>query len=924
MRPLETTMPNWKEEIRTRLAGTNLEPTRQNEIIDELSQHLDDRYAELISCGTAPEQACLEALAELSDSGTLSRELLRIERRAPPASEDLRMIGTNRRTNMIADVWQDLRYGTRLLLKNKGFTLVATLSLALSIGANTSIFSLIDALLLRPLPVKDPNRLVVVNTTVPGSPGRAYSSFSYPVFREMQEKNTQFSGMIARSGLQMSVSTEGQAERVLGELVSGSFFSTLGVNPRLGRMLTEADDQTRGAHPVAVISFNYWKRRFAEDPQIIGRTMRLNDYPFTIIGVAEEGFHGVEVGVDPDVRIPLVMDGQVRPRSGGSIFEQRGSTWLALMARLKPNVTVEQAQAGTDTIFQIARAPDVQQIRGETPDDRGFRAQRIQLDSARSGASNLSRQFAEPLIVLMCLVGVVLLIACLNVANLLLARATSRRKEIAVRLALGAGRSRVVRQLLTEGLLLSAFGGLLGLFFARWGTDLLLTFLPRGRTLEVRPDLRVLGFTVTLTLLTGIIFALAPALRMTRPDLIPSLKNDHVALTWSGRRWELGRLLVILQVALSLVLLVGAGLFVRSLQNLKSVDMGYHADEVVTMAIDPAQIGYKIDRLRNFYDELTEHVSALPGVKGVSFARNVPMSGSYSRFGIEVPGYDARPGEEMAVLFNQVAPQFFATFGTLMLLGRDFSARDTPESPKVVIINQSLSRRFFGSGSPLGKHLTLENYKDLEIVGVAADAKYRNLQEAVPHTAYVPYSQYEQTGQRTMCVRASGDPVAIVAAIRQEVRNLDSNLPVFNVRTFAEQIDESVSTERLVAMLSTFFGIFALLLASLGLYGVMAYGVACRTNEIGIRLSLGAQRRNVVWLVMRESLLLVAIGVVVGLVFALAASRMVGTLLFDLTATDPLTIALATCLMVLVGGLAGYVPARRAARVDPLIALRSQ
>jgi predicted permease len=556
---------------------------------------------------------------------------------------------------MIADLWQDLRYGARMLLKHKGFTLVAALSLALGIGANTAIFSLLNALLLKPLPVKQPDQLVVVNTAPPGKPERAFSSFSYPVFREMREKNTVFSGMFARSGFQMSLSGGGQTERALGEVVSGNFFSALGVNPQLGRLLTEEDDQTPGAHPVAVISFNFWQRRFGADPQIIGQTIRLNDYPFTIIGVAPQGFHGVEVGSAPDVRIPLMMDGQVRPRPGAPIFEQRGNIWLAVMARLKPGVSVELAQAATDTVFQIAAEPDMRRITGDTPDDRDFRSRRVQLDSARTGVSNLGRQFAQPLIVLMCMVSVALLIACLNIANLLLARATTRQKEIAVRLALGAGRFRLVRQLLTEGFLLSVLGGTLGLLFARWGIDLLLGFLPQGRTLEITPDLRMLGFTLGITLLSALLFGLAPALQATRPNLIPALKNETTVVSGIGRRWELGRLLVILQVALSLVLLVGAGLFARTLWNLKTVDIGYNTEQVITMALDPSQIGYKIERLRNFYGQLSERLAALPGVKTTTFARNAPMSGSYSRFGIEIPGYQPRPAKRWPCCSTRLA-----------------------------------------------------------------------------------------------------------------------------------------------------------------------------------------------------------------------------------------------------------------------------
>jgi len=914
-------MPDWKPEIRWRLADLQLAPVREAAIVEELAQDLDDSYAALLTSGASEAEAYQQTLAELHNSELLMRELGRVERHY--AQEPL-LFGTNRRKNMIADLWQDLRFGARMLTKRPSFTLIAVVTLALGIGANTAMFSLLDALLLKPLPVKQPEQLVVVNIARPSQPGRGYSSFSYPVFREMQEKNAVFSGLFARSGLQMSMSASGQTELVRGEAVSGNFFAVLGLNPQLGRLLTEADDQTSGAHPVAVLSFNFWQRRFGADPNIVGKTINLNNYPFTIIGIAPQGFSSVEVGDAPEVRIPLMMDGQVRPRGNPPIFEQRGSMWLSVGARLKPDVSIEQAQAGADNAFQIAREPDVRCVTGDTTDDRNFKALRIQLSSAKTGNSNLSRQFSQPLTVLMCMVAVVLLIACLNIANLLLARATMRQKEIAVRLALGAGRFRLVRQLLTEGLLLSASGGTLGFLFARWGTTILLGFLPQGRLLDVKPDQRMLGFTLGITVLSALFFGLLPALQATRPNLPPALKNETVAVSGSGRRWELRRLLVVLQVALSLVLLVGGGLFVRSLRNLQTVEMGYHTDQVITLSLNPAQKGYKSEALRNFYNQLSERLAALPGVKTMTFARNVPMSGAFSRYGIEVPGYQARPGEEMAVLFNQVAPQFFATFGTPLLLGREFSAQDTPQSPKVAIVNQGVARRFFGSDNALGQRITLENYQDLEIVGVVADAKYRNLKEAAPLTAYIPYAQYEELGQRTLCVRAAGDASALIAAIRQEVRNLDPNLPVYNVKTFAEQINDSVSQERLIALLASFFSFFALLLAALGLYGVMSQAVTRRTHEIGIRIALGAKPLDVVRLVLGEVLLLVALGIGIGLTAALATTRYVASLLFDLTPNDPLTITLATLLLMGVAVLAGYVPARRAARVDPLIALRTE
>jgi predicted permease len=702
-----------------------------------------------------------------------------------------------------------------------------------------------------------------------------------------------------------------QSERVVGELVSGNFFTALGVGPHLGRVFSDADDQTPGAHFVTVISHNFWRRRFGADPQIVGKKISINNYPFTIIGVAAQGFNGVEVGAAPDLRVPMMMKREMLDYIDETL----------IMARLKPGVGIEQAQAATDIIYQnVIRQNNLRTSGAGSPSERVFES-RIQLQSAKTGVSGLRGRYSQSLILLMCMVGVVLLIACLNVANLLLARAATRRREIAVRLAVGAGRFRLVRQLLTEGFLLAALGGAMGLVFARWGADALLRFLPQNATLEIKLDLRALGFTLGVTVLTSLLFGLAPAWQATRFDLIPALKNDAAGVAGGRRRWELRRLLVVLQVAMSLVLLVSGVLFARSLRNLKAVDHGYTTDQIVTMELAPVRSGYNPDQQRNFYDQLRERVTALPGVKSATYAL-LPIRGEIGAGEIQVPDSHRRLNERPTSLIHPITSQFFATFGIPLLRGRDFNAQDSVGPPKVVIVNDSFARYFYGDENPLGKRFSVGPI-NLEIVGVAGDAKLGNLRETMSRTIYYALEE-RHMGKQTLSVRATGDAGALIAAIRQEVRRIDPNLPVYNVKTFADHIDESISRERLIAMLSSFFGFFALLLAALGLYGVMAHAVARRTREIGVRMALGAQAANVLWMVLRETLLLVFIGVAIGLPVALAATRLIEGLLFGLGASDPLTIALAVLTLLAIAALAGYLPARRAAGVDPMTVLRHE
>jgi predicted permease len=815
------------------------------------------------------------------------------------------------------EMFQDLRFGLRMMRTHKVFTAVAALSLALGIGANTAIFSLLDALLLKTLPVKNPEQLVFVGGLeyqYPPQSDRALHNIKVPdpVYREMGEKNTVFAGIFTYNWVEATVNDGSLAERVSGQLVSGNFFTVMGVGAHLGRVFTDDDDRTPGAHFVTVISYDYWRRRFGADPNIVGKIISINNHPFTIIGVSAQGFNDVKVSTAPALRVPMMMK--------DLMHDARNDT--PVLARLKPGISIEQANAAADALFQNI----IREYSASSPSNRFSNASRIELSPAGRGvsASELRDRYLQPLILLMCLVGIVLLIACLNVANLLLARAATRRKEIAVRMAVGAGRFRLIRQLLTEGFLLAALGGALGLVFARMGTDLLLGFIPLTREIEF--NMRMLGITLVVTVLTGILFSLAPALQATRFDLIPALKNDAAGTGGGKRKWELRRLLVVLQVALSLVLLVCGGLFVRSLQNLKEVDLGYTSDQIVSMSLALGRSGYTTDQQRIFYQQLSERLTALAGVKSATYTNSLPFQPKpYGKEEgeFEVPGSHRPPIEKPTALAHPITPQFFATFGIPLLRGRDFNWQDSVgRVNKVVIVNDRFARYFFGNENPLGKRISVAGF-EFEIVGVVGNARLSSLKETMSRTVYYPAFTALLANQR-LCVRAAGDTAALIAAIRNEVRRLDPNLPVYGIKTFADQIDESISRERLIALLSSFFGLFALLLAGLGLYGVMAYAVARRMREIGIRMALGAQAGNVLWLVLRETLLLVSIGIAIGLPVALAATRLTKGMLFGLTATDPLTIALATLVMIAIAAMAGYLPARRAAQVDPMVALRQE
>ncbi len=822
------------------------------------------------------------------------------------------------------DMIQDIRFGIRMLLRSPVFTAVAVLSLALGIGANTAIFSLINAVMLERLPVQNPDQLVLLRwTSGKHFPAKSLSgnlsmregfststSFSYPAFEQLRERNDVCTDVFAFASLErLNVSIEGEAELASGMMVSGEYYAGLGVPAILGRTITVEDNSPAAGEPVAVISYAYWQRRFSRDETVLGKNIYLNGTPFTIIGVTPKGFNGtLQVGSSPEIIIPLATQPQIeRDRSQ---LGEMNYWWVQVMGRLKPGVTRQQARGSLDATFQqtIAQArPSLE----EEPDPT-----QLEVSSGSGGLNESRTEMSAMLWILMGVVGLVLAIACINLANLLLARAASRQREIGVRLALGASRLRLIRQLLTESLLLAALGGVLGLLLVYWSKGLLLTLLPTQSplTLNLNPDFRTLAFTAGVAVLTGLLFGLAPALRATRVDVMTTIKDN--AGTASRARSRLSKLLLVAQVALSLLLLIGAGLFVRTLRNLERVDLGFNRENVLLFRVDPTLNGYKEKRLASLYQQMLERIETVPGVRSVSLSSHPLISNSANIRSLD---------EKTYVYVQQVSPNFLETMEIPLAAGRNLRPQDDENAPKVMLVNQTLARLLFPDEDAVGKHYKLGGAKgtDYEIVGVARDAKHSNVRDQVPPTMYAPYAQ-NLKGLRQMSfeVRTAADPTAMAAAIRHAVQEVDSNIPLFNLKTQSEQVNETLAQERLFARLSSFFGVLALLLASIGLYGLMSYSVARRTHEIGIRMALGAQPGNVRWLVLREMLSMVVIGVAIGLPAAYAATKVISSMLFGLTATDPLTIATATLFLIGVSAIAGYLPARRASRVDPLVALR--
>jgi putative ABC transport system permease protein len=819
----------------------------------------------------------------------------------------------------------DIRYALRMLAKNPGFAAVVVFTLALGIGANAAIFSLLDRVLLQTLPVANPEQLAVLSAYDPKEGPDFNSSFSYPTYLDLRDRNSIFSGVIARGGTQMNVTYGDQTERVRGELVSGNFFEVLGVHPWAGRFFTQDDDRTPGAHPVAVISYSFWESRFGKDPNLIGKTILINEQPMTVLGVTPPSFYGVDLSDNSDVRVPLMMTPVFNPLLPTRL-QSRRHQWLSVLARRKADVTPEQAQASLDVLYRQIRELETQQLPPTVkPSTREkYLAGRIAILPGDQGLQYLQHELKTSLLLLFGATCAVLLILCANLANLMMARATVRAQEIAVRLALGAGRLRLLRQWLTEGLVLSAIGGAVGVVIALWVKAGLMMFIPRDFRLNLSGpfDWRLYSFIFALALLLGFAFSLAPAVQAARQVFAPGLRLESRSFTAAGRLLSLRSGLILVQVALSLPLLVSAALLVKTLQNLRAVDTGFGKENVLLASVNPSLNGYTPERSAAFYDQLLAKTRTLPGVKYASLASDSPISGGWDQNGIVVEGYTPREGERMVCDATWVSTDYFKSLAIPLVTGRDFNDQDRLGSPKVVVINEKMAKYFFGDSNPIGKRIGLDEVPDVTIVGVVKDAQYINLRQSRRRHFYLPTSQEKNLANLTLHVKTDTEPAVVAESLRAQLKSLDPHLPLYNVKTLATEIDESLIQERLVTWLSSAFGLLATLLTALGLYGVLTFSVARRTREIGIRVALGAQRRDVFKLIMIRGVILVGVGVVVGVAASIMFSRLIASLLFGVTPNSVATLVSVSVGLIGVGLLACYLPARRATQVDPLVALR--
>jgi predicted permease len=889
----------------------------ENEMDTELQFHLESYAEDLVRAGMMPEEALRRARLEFGGIESRKEECR--------ASLGLRLWDECR---------ADLRYASRMLRQSPAFTAVAIISLALGIGANTAIFSMTEEVLLKALPVGHPEELRLLswiagpkpmvhdiwgNYEPTSSGGHTSTVFSYPVYLRLRSQNKVFQDLFAFKDIsRLTATIDGNAEPVAGQLVSGGFYRDLGVQPVAGRAIQPSDDNPSSA-PVAVISDAFWKGRFGRSVGVIGKTIALNGTAVTIVGVNPPQFRGTNQGSSPEVFLPISLQPQIVPNSfvstpDGSLLANKEEFWVLVMGRLKPGVKEARAQAALDVAFSQA-------LKETLPANLKDDMPHLKLLTGDRGMDGIREHFSKPIYVLMSMAAVVLLLACVNLANLLLARATAREREIGIRAALGAGRGRIIRQVFTESMLLAVLGGGAGILLGYLGRNLIPSLThsawePSG--IEGQFDLRVLGFAIALCVFTGLLFGLAPAWHATREDLNAGLKETG-RMSVSRPKVLAGKLLVSFQVSLSVLLVIGAGLFVRTLINLRSTSIGFEPQHILLFSLDPPRSRYPAAQRIPFFHEVEEKVAAIPGVSDVALSSYALLSNSTSITDFTPDMVAGRPSRQGSAWLSSVGASFFRTMGIPLLYGREFNSRDTAKSPSVAIINERLAKQFFPGVNPIGQTF---NKKHVQIVGVCANAKIADLRTDPPAMFYTPYLQDNDASFMTYEVKTAASTASVAAAIRQVLRSIDRDIPLTDVRTQTEQIDATLNQDRLFAMLTSSFGLIALLLASIGIYGIMAYTVARRTNEIGIRMALGAQSVQVLVSVLREAIWLTCAGLAVGVTIALALTRLVSNMLFGLKPSDPSTVIFAILLLFSVALMAGLVPARRASRVDPMSALR--
>ncbi|HEV3219038.1 MAG TPA: ABC transporter permease [Candidatus Acidoferrales bacterium] len=941
-------IPDWAEYVRQNLRLSAVRPEREAEIVEDLARQLDDAYREALSSGATEDDARAQAERHISNWDALSRELSATPREKMTRIEEWQQ-GSEDRTiarrggfTMFTDLRQDVIYGLRTLRKSPGVTAIAVLSLALGIGANTAIFSVINALVLRTLPVRNPQELVVLSDPEAGGMDSGIddgerSIFSYHEFEGFRDNTNVLTGVFAFSSatfsppIRINDTDEGSPANIT--MASGAYFSSLGAEPLMGRTFGAEADQGRMANPVAVLSYAFWQRRMQKDPAVIGKQIRIYETVFDVIGVMRPDFTGIVIGDAPDMWIPITMFQAMRP--GPDVLTQEFGTarrvmFLHVVGRLKPGVTLAAANVAANITYQQGLKLEATAI-ADPALRHDLLNSYVTARNARHGLSSMRGDYARPLGILMALVGLLLLLACANVANLLLAKIAGRQRELSVRVALGAGRGRLVRQLLTESVMLAMTGAALGILLAQWADGVLLRMVSHSATpvpLDVHPDAAVLLFAVGITLATCILFGLLPALRATRIDLNQVLRGASRSISGEGNgssRLPIGKVLVGAQVAISLLLLVTAGLFIRNLQKLTSVQLGYDSNHFVMFSLDPTPSGYKPATIRPLFEQLLARLGAIPGVRAATLSENGIFYGSDSGDEVTFPGYTVKSGLDMGVRLDLIAPHFFSTIGIPVVAGRDAEERDSTGVPGAWL-NQTMARYYFGDESPIGRHMIVHysfGDAEYEVRGVVANSRNNSLRRETERRAYLPY--FGALGKPTWGifeVRYSGDASAITSEIRRVVRETDGTLDPLVFHTVSELIDQRLLSDRLTARLSSFFGSIALALACVGLYGVLSYNVTRRTGEIGVRMALGAQRGNVLALILREALIVTLLGAAVGLAAALAATRVMASMLYGVTPRDPVTMVVAAGVLLAVAALAAAIPAWRASRTDPITALR--